>query len=58
MERTYQKIEIVGVGEKSFAEAAQNAVAKANVTRTEREELEAGSPARRADSKHRNERRS
>ena len=29
MERTYKKIEIVGSSEKSFAEAAQNAVAKA-----------------------------
>jgi flavin-binding protein dodecin len=29
MERTYKKIEIVGVSEKSFAEATQNAVAKA-----------------------------
>ena len=32
MERTYKKIEIVGVSEKSFAEAVQNAVAKANKT--------------------------
>ena len=29
MERTYKKIEIVGSSEKSFGEAAQNAVAKA-----------------------------
>jgi hypothetical protein len=29
MERTYKKIEIVGVSETSFAEATQNAVAKA-----------------------------
>jgi flavin-binding protein dodecin len=29
MERTYKKIEVVGVSEKSFAEATQNAVAKA-----------------------------
>jgi len=29
MERTYKKIEIVGVSEKSFAEATKNAVAKA-----------------------------
>ena len=29
MERTYKKIEIVGVSEKGFAEATQNAVAKA-----------------------------
>ena len=29
MERTYKKIEIVGSSEKSFAEATQNAVAKA-----------------------------
>lgn len=32
MERTYKKIEIVGVSEKSFAEAVQNAVAKASKT--------------------------
>ena len=32
MERTYKKIEIVGVSEKSFAEATQNAVAKASKT--------------------------
>ena len=32
MERTYKKIEIVGVSEKSFAEATQNAVAKAGKT--------------------------
>jgi flavin-binding protein dodecin len=29
MERTYKKIEIVGVSETSFGEATQNAVAKA-----------------------------
>jgi len=29
MERTYKKIEVVGVSEKSFAEATKNAVAKA-----------------------------
>ncbi len=29
MERTYKKIEIVGVSEVSFGEATQNAVAKA-----------------------------
>jgi flavin-binding protein dodecin len=29
MERTYKKIEIVGISETSFAEATQNAVAKA-----------------------------
>jgi flavin-binding protein dodecin len=29
MERTYKKIEIVGVSESSFAEATQSAVAKA-----------------------------
>ncbi|MBI4443010.1 MAG: dodecin domain-containing protein [Acidobacteria bacterium] len=32
MERTYKKIEIVGVSEKSFADAVQNAVAKASKT--------------------------
>jgi len=32
VERTYKKIEIVGVSEKSFAEAVQNAVAKASKT--------------------------
>ena len=32
MERTYKKIEVVGVSEKSFAEAVQNAVAKASKT--------------------------
>ena len=32
MERTYKKIEVVGVSEKSFAEATQNAVAKAAKT--------------------------
>ena len=32
MERTYKKIEVVGVSEKSFAEAVKNAVAKANKT--------------------------
>ena len=32
MERTYKKIEVVGVSEKSFAEATQNAVAKASKT--------------------------
>ena len=32
MERTYKKIEIVGVSEKSFAEATNNAVAKASKT--------------------------
>jgi flavin-binding protein dodecin len=32
MERTYKKIEIVGVSEKSFAQATQNAVAKASKT--------------------------
>ena len=32
MDRTYKKIEIVGVSEKSFAEAAQNAVTKASKT--------------------------
>ena len=32
MERTYKKIEIVGVSEKIFAEATQNAVAKASKT--------------------------
>ncbi len=32
MERTYKKIEIVGISEKSFAEATQNAVAKASST--------------------------
>ena len=32
MERTYKKIEIVGISEKSFAEAVKNAVAKANKT--------------------------
>ena len=58
MERTYNKIKIVGVFEKSFVEAAQNSVAKANLMRTEREGLDAGSPARRADSRPRNERRS
>jgi hypothetical protein len=31
MERTYKKIEIVGVSEKSFAEATQNAVAQLRV---------------------------
>ena len=29
MERTYKKIEIVGISETSFGEATQNAVAKA-----------------------------
>jgi len=29
MERTYKKIEVVGVSETSFAQATQNAVAKA-----------------------------
>jgi len=29
MERTYKKIEVVGVSEESFAEATKNAVAKA-----------------------------
>ena len=32
MERAYKKIEVVGVSEKSFAEAVKNAVAKANKT--------------------------
>ncbi|MBI4465544.1 MAG: dodecin domain-containing protein [Acidobacteria bacterium] len=32
MERTYKKIEIVGVSEKSFADAVQNAVSKASKT--------------------------
>ena len=32
MERTYKKIEVVGVSEKSFAEATKNAVAKAAKT--------------------------
>ena len=32
MDRTYKKIEIVGVSEKSFAEAVQNAVTKASKT--------------------------
>ena len=32
MERTYKKIEVVGVSEKSFAEAVKNAVAKAHKT--------------------------
>jgi len=32
MERTYKKIEIVGISEKSFAEAVQNAVAEAAKT--------------------------
>lgn len=32
MERTYKKIEIVGISEKSFAEATRNAVAKASST--------------------------
>ena len=32
MERTYKKIEVVGVSEKSFAEATQNAVAQAAKT--------------------------
>ena len=32
MERTYKKIEIVGISEKSFAEATQNAVAHASKT--------------------------
>ena len=32
MERTYKKIEIVGISEKSFAEATQNAVAEAAKT--------------------------
>jgi flavin-binding protein dodecin len=32
MERTYKKIEILGVSEKRFAEATQNAAAKTNVT--------------------------
>ena len=32
MERTYKKIEIVGISEKSFAEATQNAVAHAAKT--------------------------
>ena len=32
MEETYKKIEIVGVSEKSFAEATRNAVTKASRT--------------------------
>lgn len=32
MERTFKKIEVVGVSEKSFAEAVQNAVRKASKT--------------------------
>ena len=32
MERTYKKIEIVGISEKSFAEATQNAVTHASKT--------------------------
>ncbi len=32
MERTYKKIEVVGVSETSFAEAVKNAVAKASKT--------------------------
>jgi len=32
MERTYKKVEVVGVSEKSFAEATKNAVAKAAKT--------------------------
>jgi flavin-binding protein dodecin len=32
MEETYKKIEIVGISEKSFAEATRNAVAKASRT--------------------------
>ena len=32
MDRTYKKIEIVGVSEKSYAEATKNAVAKAAKT--------------------------
>lgn len=32
MERTYKKIEIVGISEKSFADATKNAVAKASST--------------------------
>jgi len=32
MKETYKKIEIVGVSEKSFAEATRNAVAKASRT--------------------------
>jgi flavin-binding protein dodecin len=32
MERTFKKIEIVGISEKSFADATQNAVAKAAKT--------------------------
>ena len=32
MDRTYKKIEIVGVSKKSFADAVQNAVTKASKT--------------------------
>ena len=32
MDHTYKKIEIVGVSDKSFADAVQNAVAKASKT--------------------------
>jgi len=32
MERTYKKIEIIGVSEKSYEEAIQNAVSKASQT--------------------------
>jgi flavin-binding protein dodecin len=42
MERIYKKIEILGASDKSFAEAAQDAVAKANITRTEGEGLAVG----------------
>lgn len=41
-DRAYDKSGSVGVSEKSFAEAAQNLMANAKVTRTEREGLEAG----------------